>query len=80
MFNVIFIRSLAPKVLPGSLIDLIAGWDYAPQVHSRVSKINFVIWLFGGTLSISHEKSPKDGKFFPTRDVDQMYCMHLQLT
>ena len=34
-------------------------WDSAPQSHSRVSNINFDIW---GTLYISDEKIPKDGK------------------
>jgi hypothetical protein len=36
-------------------------WDNAPQAHSRVSNINFDIWI-GGTLYISLEKLPKDGK------------------
>jgi hypothetical protein len=37
-------------------------WDNVPQAHSRVPKINFDIWISGGTLYISHEKLPKDGK------------------
>jgi hypothetical protein len=36
-------------------------WDNAPQAHSRVSTINFDIWI-EGTLYISLEKLPKDGK------------------
>jgi len=40
------------------------GWDYALQAHSRVSNINFVIWIYLGGLYISHEKLPKDGKVF----------------
>jgi len=39
----------------------VPGWDSAPQANSRVSNINFVIWIFWG-LYISHEKLPKDGK------------------
>ena len=31
------------KVLPGSLTDLSAKWDNAPQAHSKVSNINFDI-------------------------------------
>jgi hypothetical protein len=33
------------------------------DLNSRESNINFDIWIFfGGTLLISHEKLPKDGK------------------
>ena len=39
----------------------VPGWDPAPQADSRVSNINFDIWM-GWTLSISHGKLPKDGK------------------
>ena len=40
-------------------------WVYAPQDHSRVSNINFDIWIFfcgGGSLNISLENYIKDGK------------------
>ena len=50
------------KELPGPLTDWSAGWVYA---HSRVSNINFDIWIYfveGGSLLISHEKYIKDGK------------------
>ena len=43
-------------------------WYFAPQSHSRVSNINFDIWIFlGVVLWISHEKLPKDGNIFPGR-------------
>ena len=41
------------------------GWVSAPEAHSRVSNINFIIIIFfygGGSLYISHEKYIKDGK------------------
>ena len=37
-------------------------WNNTPQSHSRVSNINFDIWIWGGTLWISLEKLPKHGK------------------
>jgi hypothetical protein len=40
-------------------------WVCAPQAHSRVSNINFDIWIFfcgGASLWISHEKYIKNGK------------------
>jgi hypothetical protein len=40
-------------------------WVSAPQSHSRVSNINFDIWILlcgVGSLLISHEKYIKDGK------------------
>ena len=37
------------------------GWDSEPQAHSRLSNINFDIWIWEG-LCISHEQLPKDGK------------------
>jgi hypothetical protein len=36
-------------------------WDIAPQAPSRVSNIT-LIFGFGGTLYISQEKLPKEGK------------------
>jgi hypothetical protein len=29
------------RVLPGSLTDFCAWWDFVPKVHNRVSNINF---------------------------------------
>jgi hypothetical protein len=49
------------KVLPVPLTKLIAWvWVSLPQAHSRVSNINFDIWIFlEGTLYITHEKLTK---------------------
>jgi hypothetical protein len=41
--RVLFHSVLMSTVLPGSLTDLSARWDNAPQAHSRVSNINFDI-------------------------------------
>ena len=50
---------------PGLYMTEVPGWVSAPQAHSRVSNINFDIWIFfcgGGSLKISHTKYFKDGK------------------
>jgi len=51
------------KALPRPLTDLSAWWDYAPQAYSRLSNINFDIWIcFEGGLKITHKKISKDDK------------------
>ena len=37
---------LCQKYYPGLLLTYVPGWDYAPQVHSRVSTMNFDICNF----------------------------------
>jgi hypothetical protein len=51
------------NVLPGLKLTEVTGWDSAPQAHSRVSDIDFDIWILGeGALYIFHEKLSKYGK------------------
>ena len=50
------------KVLPGPLIDLSAYVVYCTSSRQQFVKDQLLIFGFGGTLCIYHEKLPKDGK------------------
>jgi hypothetical protein len=64
------------KVLPLPFSDLSiwVGWDSVPQVHSRVSNIDFWYLDFGGSYKYPMKNCQRTAKFFPTWGLIQRYC------
>jgi hypothetical protein len=59
------------------------GWVSAHQVHSRVSNINFDIWIFfsgGGLYKYPMKNISRTAKFWPTWGFSQRHCLGLYLT
>ena len=56
------------------------GWDYAPQAYSRVSNIDFVIWILVGPYKYYMQNCQRTVKFYPIWGLSQRNCSGLQLT
>jgi hypothetical protein len=54
--------------------------DYAPQAHSRVSNIDFVIWILVGPYKYYMQNCQRTVKFYPIWGLSQRNCSGLQLT
>jgi hypothetical protein len=64
------------RYCPGFKPTEVPGWVSAPQVHSRVSNINFDIWIIfsgGGLYKYPMENVLRRAKFLSTWDLNQRY-------
>jgi hypothetical protein len=64
----------------GLYLTEVPGWVSAPQANSRVSNINFDIWIFfcgGGLYKYPMNNILRIAQFLPTWGFNQRYCLGL---
>ena len=59
-------RALDQKYYTDIQLTEVPRWNYAPQAHSRVSNIDFVIWILAGPYKYYMQNCQRTTKFFPT--------------
>jgi hypothetical protein len=64
-------RALDQRYYTNIQLTYVSRWDYAPQAHSRVLNIDFVIWILAGPYKYCHDISLQDFniKSFKTRAI-----------
>jgi hypothetical protein len=60
------IRALDERYYTDIQLTYVSGWDYAPQAHSRVSNIDFVIRILAGPYKYYMQNCQRTTQFFPT--------------
>jgi hypothetical protein len=59
-------RALDQRYYTNIQLTYVSRWDYAPQAHSRVLNIDFVIWILAGPYKYCMQNCQRTAKFFPT--------------